>query len=154
MAEAEAEKKSIVNPKYRDKYKEQDWLGAWIAKQATTTKEVTKTVPDGDGTKTVKTTVPAGIDTDVLFSIAQANGLDVAKYESQKDSHGFAGRFRMTVRNMLQKVAKQRHGLYDSKGKFVVADAEWLKVKGAAEAPTHKKTGEKIPAPKTEAKAA
>lgn len=153
--EAAPKAKSIVSSAYRDKYKAQgpDWLASFIGEHATLTKEVTKSVADGDGKKSVKTTVPAGVDVDALFKLAHTNGLDMSKYEGQKSGHGFAGRFRMTLRNMLQKLAKQRHGLHDVKGKFVAAPTDWLTAKAAPTEPTHTPKGVKI-APAKEAKAA
>lgn len=147
-AAPKTEAKSIINSKYRDgRYKKQDWLGETIGKVANTTKEVEKKVQDGEETKVVKTVVSAGINVPALFTLAAENGLDVTKYNSQTESHGFPGRFRMTVRNMLQKVAKQRHGIVIG-GKFTPAPADWLESKGAAEKPTHTPTGEKIAKPK------
>lgn len=140
--------KSIIGAKYRDgRYKTKDWLATTISGVVETTKEVTKTVKDGDETKSVKATVSDGIDVNALFALAKANGLDVTKYDAQRDSHGFPGRFRMTVRNMLQKVAKQRHGIIVD-GKFTPAPADWLEAKGAEAKPTHTEQGEKIAKPK------
>lgn len=140
--------KSIIDPKYRDgRYKQRDWLGEQIASVSDQTKEVSKQVKEGDETKTVKTTVSAGVDVDAIFVLARENGLNVDKYEDQREGHGFPGRFRMTVRNMLQKVAKQRHGIVIA-GKFTKAPADWLEAKGAPEAPTHTEGGEKIAKPK------
>ena len=143
-AHAAAEGKSIVNPKYRDKYKTPDWLAATIAKYATTTKTKKVTEGEGDAKTTKEVTVPGGVDVEALFALAKANGLDVSKYESQRDAHGFAGRFRMTVRNMLQATVKARHGLFDPSGKWIKADESFLRDKGAPEAPTHDQTGEKF----------
>jgi len=143
--------KSIIGAKYRDgRYKEQDWLGGEIAKVANTTSEREKKVPvEGQegAFKTVKETVNDGVNVDRLFALARENGLDVDRFEAQRSSHGFAGRFRMTVRNMLQAEAKRRHGLVIG-GKFVSAPADWLSAKGAATNPTHDQKGVKIPVPK------
>lgn len=148
--EAAPKGKSIVDAKYRDRYKEQDWLGKFILSEVGVTKEVSKKVPDGDGTKTVTSKVAGGVDVDKLFTLAEKNHLDVSKFNTQRDSHGFGGRFRMTVRNMLQTVVKQRHGVYNVGGTFVKADAEWLTAKSAPEAPTHNKDGSRIAVKKVE----
>jgi len=135
--------KSIVDPKYRNKYATPDWLGALIAGAVQPMVDKVKTIVDGEtkSTKTVK--VPGEVDVDALFALAKENGLDVAKYESAARGHGFGGRMRMTIRNMLQATAKQRHGVHVN-GKFKEAPAEWLAEKKAPEAPTHKKDGTKI----------
>jgi hypothetical protein len=122
-APAAAKGKSIVDPKYRNKYKatDKDWLAKFLDEQATKTRD--KKVTEGDGekqvTKTVK--VPDGVDVDALFTLAAKNHLDVKKFEAQRTSHGFGGRFRMTVRNMLQTVIKQRHGVFNTGGTFLTA---------------------------------
>lgn len=140
--------KSIIDAKYRDgRYKEQDWLGGLIGSVATSTKEVQKTVVDGDEKKTTTETVPDGVNVDALFALAKENNLDVAKFEAQREGHGFPGRFRMTVRNMLQAAAKKRHGIRVN-GKFVEAPADWLASKDAPEKPTHTQDGTKIVIPK------
>lgn len=145
---------SIVDPKYRDAYKnkEPDWLAKLIVGVAQPLVEKKQTTVDGDkkSTKTIK--VPGDVDVKALFALAKENGCDVTKYKTQEGSQGFAGRMRMTVRNMLQAVAKQRHGLVVG-GKFTKAPAEWLSEKGAPEAPSHTKDGEKI-AKKVDKKAA
>lgn len=140
--------KSIIDAKYRDgRYKEQDWLGTLIAGVATTTKEVQKTTGEGDERVTKTEIVPDGINVDALFALAKENGLDVAKFEAQREGHGFPGRFRMTVRNMLQAAAKKRHGIRVA-GKFEAAPADWLAAKQAPDKPTHTQDGTKIVVPK------
>lgn len=149
-----AETKSIVDPKYRDAYKTKgpDWLGTLIIGVAQPLVEKSVKVVEGDSKKTKTTKVPGDVDVKALFKLAEENGLDIKKYKSQEGSHGFAGRMRMTIRNMLQAVAKQRHGIYVG-GTFKKAPAEWLAEKKAPDAPTHTKDGEKI-AKKAEKKAA
>lgn len=137
--------KSIVDPKYREAYKnrEPDWLAKLIAGVAQPLVEKKVTEVDGE-TKKVKTIkVPGDIDIKALFGLAKENGLDVAVYKSQEGSHGFEGRMRMTIRNMLQGAAKRQHGL-NVGGKWTKAPAEWLAEKGAPEAPTHGKDGVKL----------
>lgn len=149
MADAAPAKtgKSIVDPKYRDKYKTPDWLAKILIDSATASKEkVIKEKDPADETKVLTKTVivPDGVDIDKLFAIGKENGLDLAKYEDQREVHGFTGRFRMTVRNMLQAVVKQRHGLIVG-GKFVEAPKEFLAERKAPESPTHEPDGTKIP---------
>lgn len=141
--------KSIINPKYRDKYKgkEKDWLAKFIDEHATATKTVKYTEMDGD-TKVNKTkTVSDGVDVDKLHALAEKNGLDITALKAQSDTHGYPGRARMTIRNMLQTVAKQRHGLHNTGGTFVSAPKDFLAAKGAPDAPTHTQKGEKIAKP-------
>ncbi len=153
--EATKADKSIVNPKYRDKYKEQDWLGTLIGTQIAKTKVVEKMEGEGDKAKKVKVTVPDGIDSDILLSLGDLNGVPTEGLKAQVGSHGFVGRARMTIRNALQARIKQRHGLFvpasNKSGKsWVEADADWLKAKGAPEAPSHDRGGEKFAVAKAE----
>lgn len=151
-APADDAAKSIINEKYRDgryKLENQDWLGKLIADKVTQfTEKTTKVAIEGkDGEfKNVTTQVADGVNVDAVFKLGRENGLNLDKYEDQRGSHGFAGRIRMTVRNMLQAEAKRRHGLVID-GKFVTAPAEWLQSKGAADKPTHDQKGVKIPVP-------
>lgn len=154
------ESKSIVNPKYRDRYKSPDWLSRLITDNTATTKVVTrreiKTDETGEKTRVQKdVTVPDKIDIDALFELAKENGIDTAKYAANRSSNGFAGRFRMTLRNILHAKAKKTHGLFVN-GKWVKADPEWLNSNGAPEEPTHSKQGEPLvkKAPKAEKTAA
>jgi len=156
-AASETTVKSIVNSKYRDRYKgaTKDWLATYLEGVATKTREVKVTVPNPENPDekiTKSENRPDGVDIDKLFGLAKSNGLDVVKYDSQRENHGFAGRFRMTIRNMLQKVVKQRHGLVGLDGKFVSAPPEFLAKCGleADAKPTHTQTGEKIATPKAD----
>lgn len=142
--------KSIINSKYRDKYKEPDWLGKFILTEASLTKEVKKTVTDGEEKKTVTEKVNGGVDIDRLFTLLTKNGLSTEKLAAAKGSHGFEGRARMTARNMLQTVAKQRHGLFNVGGTFITAPKEFLVAKGAPDVASHKQDGTKIVIPKAE----
>ena len=152
-AAAPSTQKSIIGAKYRDgRYKEPDWLGKLINDVCVTkgTKDKKVAVEGEEGAfKTIQVETNDGVDVDALFKLARENGLDakVEKFEAQRDGHGFSGRFRMTVRNMLQAVAKQRHGIVVG-GKFQVAPAEWLEAKDAPKVPTHTPEGEKIAQPK------
>lgn len=136
---AKASGKSIIDPKYRAKYKDPDWLAQQMTTHGSTFKEVTT----GEGNAKTTKQVPTGVDVDKVFKLARENGLDVDKYEAQRAGHGFAGRFRMTVRNMLQPIVKQRHGFW-ANGKFVEADPQFLKNTGAPSTPTHDQKGAKI----------
>lgn len=147
--------KSIINPKYRDgryKAENQDWLGKLVGEKVTTFTDRERKVPVEGGEegafKTVTEKVPDGVNEDAVFKLGRENGLNLDKYEAQRGSHGFAGRIRMTVRNMLQAEAKRRHGIVVD-GKFVSAPADWLTAKGAPASPTHDQKGVKIPKPAT-----
>lgn len=145
---------SIVDPKYRVK-KEPDFVAKLIADNATKFKTVTKKVKVEGSDETTETSEekPDGVDVDKLFNLAKVNNIDVAKFDAQRDAHGFAGRFRMTLSNMLRAAAKQRHGLYDASGEFQAAPAEFLEAQKAPEAPTHDRDGTKFPPPPKPAKA-
>lgn len=142
--------KSIVDPKFRDKCKGDDWMGEFIKSEATlmVDKKVTETKGDEKVTKTIK--APGGVDVDALFKLAEKNHVDVSKYEAQKDSHGFAGRFRMTLSNILRARAAKAHGVFNKGGTWVSAPTDWLKARGAPESPTHDRKGVKIPVPKAD----
>lgn len=164
---------SIVDPKYREaaKGKTKDWLASALDTHATKMKEVTKKVavegsdpPKFTETKEQK---PDGVDVDKLFVIAKMNNVaadKIATYEAQRENHGFAGRLRMTLSNILRRMAKERHGLYfpGAKGapEWTSAPKDFLENLSAGEAPTHQKDGTKIvvakpaPAAKEDAKPA
>jgi hypothetical protein len=142
--------KSIVNPKYRG-LKKDDFITHLIARHATKMKDkVTKTKVEGsDEEVETVTKVADGVDVDGLFKLAGANNLDVEKFHSQTDSHGFPGRFRMTVGNMLRAAARNRHGVYEPIGDeltWIEASPEWLSESKpiAPEFPTHNRDGSKI----------
>jgi hypothetical protein len=116
----ESTAKSIVNAKYRNKYKgDKDWLAKLLDAEATKAKTVKVTKVVGDEKVISEETRADGVDIPALFVLAEKNGLNVDTYRGQEGNHGFAGRFRMTVRNMLQRVVKQRHGLFNKGGTFV-----------------------------------
>lgn len=142
--------KSIIDAKYRNKYKNRkEWLSDLLKANASLSHEIPAKLAVGEeGKEGYKAATPArtvvdGVDVDALFKIGAENGLDLAKYEAQKGGHGFPGRFRMTVGNMLRSVAKQRHGITIG-GEWQEAPEEWRKNVGAPEAPTHNKDGSKI----------
>lgn len=143
---SEAKAKSIVDSKYRDKYKNRkEWLSDLLKEHGSATREVTKTIKGGEGEpdKQETKTVIDGVDTAKLFKIARENGLNVDKYENQTDTHGFGGRFRMTVGNMLRSIAKQRHGLTIN-GTWIDAPKDWLEEYKAPTVPSHERDGTKI----------
>lgn len=146
--------KSIVDPKYRKKATEQDWVGKLIAESATKMKDKTTKVPvegsDPPTTTDVITQVPDGVDVDGLFKLAGANSLEVSKFEAQREHPGFPGRFRMTVANMLRAAARNRHGIFNLAGEWQDAPADWLATTNPRPPgePTHNKDGSKIVKPK------
>lgn len=143
------ETSSIVNPKYRELYKtrEPDFVAQVLNDQAVDT----KTVKGKDGAEEERRGM---VNVDALFALAEANGLEVEKFRSQVGSPNFAGRFRMTVGNMLRATARKRHGLYiyDNKGKKVWEDApeEFLAAHNITGEPTHDREGVKVPKAKAE----
>lgn len=158
MSDAEKQDKSIIDPKYRDKYKPEnrDWLALFIDEQCTVkqTKEVA--VKDEEGNDTGETeTVELKKSTlvlDDLFALADQNGIDTAKYEEQAGRPNAPGRLRMTLGNMLRARAMKRHGLFNIEGGWVAADDAFI-----GEAPlTENPDGTKIkvakePEPESEA---
>ena len=139
---------TIINPKYKKAKGDQDWLAALISKHASKTRVVSKTVVDPDTKEktTTEETRHDGVDIEKLYALLDANGIHedkLAKFVGKEDAHGFAGRFRMSARNMLQAVAKQRHGLI-ADGVFVDAPSDWLEHVKAPAQPTHQQDGTKI----------
>lgn len=131
MAEDEAAtEKSIINPKYKDKYKgPKDWFSTLCDAECTSV--VTREVKEKDehGIVTTKTvdTKKRILSLDALFDFAAANAIDARMlYGHQVDRPGAPGRLRMTVGNMLRRAARQRHGLYDLGGNWRAAPADWL----------------------------
>jgi hypothetical protein len=154
------EANSIIDPKYRDRYKEPDWLGEQIngACYEQTTKDVEVPIKDPDtGEDTGKTetqTKTVGkpkLNLDSFFGLCQENKIDTADMEAQRDRKNAAGRIRMTLGNSLRANVKKRHGLYVN-GEWVGAPAEYLGSIGAPDEPTETRDGEKIkpPAPASE----
>lgn len=137
---------SIISDKYKGKKFDKDWLAQLLDTNATKTKEVTVKRPNPDNPEeklSVTETRADGVDGTKLMALGRENGVDLSKLEGKEDTHGFAGRARMTIRNMLQTVAKQRHGI-NVNGTFVSAPADWLALKGAPAEPTHTQDGTKI----------
>lgn len=142
--------KSIIDPKYRNKYKNRaEWLSDLLKEHASLTKEHPAVAAVGEEgkegykpAKDARTTVE-GVDTTALFAIGAENGFNLDKYKNQTDGHGFPGRFRMTVGNMLRAEAKKRHGIMLG-GTFVEAPADWLEANKAPAEPTHAQDGTKI----------
>lgn len=126
------ETKSIINPKYVGKYKEQDWLGGFISGQVTEaqTKEKQIKDKDEDGNETVRVETvelkKRSLNLDKLFDLCKVNNIDTAAMEAQRDRKNAPGRIRMTLGNSLRAAAKHRHGLFDIDGNWIEADAEFL----------------------------
>ncbi len=134
-------KKGFLPEKYAKGYKgAEDWLSDMISGQVTT--------------KDKKTGKRSPIDISALFGLAHANNIDVDKHEHNIGVAGFAGRFRMTLRNMLQATTKRRHGLFGVGGKWHNAPPDWLTSKGAPDKPIEKRDGTKIAKAKPKAEKA
>lgn len=150
------ETKSIIDPKYQGRYKEEnkDWLAKFIDANATDVvmKTVkTKTVEvDDEGNETEVVTseeVPSkkkSLNVEALFTIGEKNGLDVEKFRDQIGRKNAPGRLRMTIGNMLRAEARRRFGLIDVNGEFVAADDAFV----AGLERTHNSDGSKIEKPK------
>lgn len=142
----EAQDKSIISEKYRERYKpdNRDWLGSFIDEGCTNPVTKEREVKDDEGNVTGTETVTLKkrtLDIDALFDLAEANAIPAReKYGDQVDRKNAAGRLRMTIGNMLRAAARKRHGLYDTSGKWVKAPAEFI---GDAEK-TENKDGSKI----------
>lgn len=151
---------TIINPKYKKAKGEQDWLAALISEHASKTRVVSKTTvnPDTKEKTVTEETRDDGIDIEKLYALLNANGIHgdkLAKFVGKEGTHGFAGRFRMSARNMLQAVAKQRHGLALFNDGWAQAPVDWLEHVKAPAQPTHLMDGTKIAVVKeVEAKAA
>lgn len=130
MPEETTAPKSIIDPKYRDKYKgEKDWLSKFIDDNATTAVMKTKVTKAEDGSETSEEidTGKRQLDLDKLFDLADANGIDArGRYGEQVSNAGAPGRLRMTVGNMLRAAARKRHGLNDINGEWNDADAAFI----------------------------
>lgn len=151
--------KSIIDPKYRLKYKTPDFLAQLLLDNTSKEKTIPAQVASAqvgeigkEGYKPAKEAKPErvvkdGVDIDKLFALASENGLGarVEKFKAQVGGHGFEGRIRMTIRNMLQPVVKQRHGLIVN-GTFVSAPDDFLRKIGVLEGqlPTHDQNGVKL----------
>lgn len=129
--EAEAtETKSIIDPKYMEKYKNKpkDWLATFVSDQVTevVTKDIV--VKDEDGVESMESveTGKTNVDLDKLFTLTQNNHIDTAKMEEQRDRKNAPGRIRMTLGNSLRAAARKRHGLFDLEGEWVDAPAEFV----------------------------
>lgn len=134
---------SIIDSKYKDRYKAKDWLGTFIDEQAS--EQVQKSVPtkNEDGSPGPDELVPVGkpvLNLDKFFALTRANAIDTASMEAQRDQKNAPGRIRMTLGNSLRAAAKKRHGLNTIDGTFVEAPAEFL---GDA-TKTHNPDGSKI----------
>lgn len=146
--------KSIIDAKYRDKYRgNKDWLAQLIDKLVLDPVMREKPIKDDEGNVTGTEEVSTGktrVNLDRLFALAEANHINVEKYRDQADRPNAPGRLRMTIGNMLRAAARHRHGLFDLESNWVDADADFL---GDAER-THERDGTKIAKAKPEAEEA
>lgn len=146
--------KSIIDPKYRDKYKgASDWLKEFVDGQVNVAVTKEKTTTDEEGNKTVEVveTSQTRIDMDKLFDLAAANGIDArGRYGDQVERKNAPGRLRMTIGNMLRAAARKRHGLYGVDGEWVEASSEFV----AGHEKTQNPDGSKIAKEKPAAEAA
>lgn len=120
---------SIIDPKYRDKYRNGgDWLSNFVDGEVKMSIVRNKTVTAEDGTKSTEVvdTNKTRISLEHLFALAEANSLDVAKYKVDAEKPNAPGRLRMTIGNMLRAVAKKRHGLFNVNGDWNDAPAEFI----------------------------
>lgn len=141
----EAEKKSIIDPKYAERYKTKpkDWLGNFLDEQVTTAEMKEKTIKGEDSEEDTKRMVASGkrvLDLDKLFALCEQNSLDTAKMKEQADRKNAPGRIRMTLGNSLRAAARKRHGLFDVDGNWTEADADFI----GDSAKTHNADGTKI----------
>lgn len=118
----------IISQEYRKAMKERDpdWVSQHINKHAT----------DGE----------EGVTSKRLIELAKANSLSQESLDQLKKTDANAGRYRMTIGNMLRAAARQRHGLHGTDGKFYKASQEFL-LEGkppAPDAPTHDRDGTKL----------
>lgn len=150
VVEEATERKSIINSKYKDKYKNRsEWMSDLLkAHGSITTTHAAVPAKGEEGKEGYIAARPErvtieGVDVDKVFAIARENGLDVDKYEAQRDGHGFPGRFRMTVGNMLRATAKARHGIKIA-GDWHPAPEDWLTANGAPIEPTHDHDGARL----------
>lgn len=145
---------SIIGEKYRDRYspENRDFVGSIIDASCTSAVTKDKVTKDEDGNEVTETVVlkRRELSLEALFSMAESNGIDTAKYREQADRPNAPGRLRMTLGNMLRARAKRRHGIYDSEGTWHDAPADFID--GAEK--TEEPDGTKITPPKVEAEAA
>lgn len=139
--EAVAEKapaKSIVDPKYRDKYKGEDakdFVSKFIESQCVVKSE--------DGKSST-------FEVENLFKLATAHGYKEAKLaalRSQAGGRGYIPRMRMTLGNVLRAAARKRYGLTDLDGNFHEIDEDFKtkQAKLIPVSPTHNPDGSRIP---------
>lgn len=136
---------SIVDPKYAEALRNTtDFIGEFIADNCTveTSPEVKEKDPE---TKkmVVKRVAKTAVDFDSLIELGRVNFLPEDKlkaYAKSKKDAGATGRVRMSIGNMLRARALRRHGLYNLKGKWVNAPADFLD--GAEQ--TEDRKGEKL----------
>ena len=96
---------TMIDSKYAGKYKgASDWNGELIKAQC---------YDVGEG---------KGLDLDSLFTMAEANHLDITELKTQRGRKNAPGRLRMTIGNSLRAAAHRRGGLYGPDEKWHKAD--------------------------------
>lgn len=121
---------SIIGEKYRDRYspENRDFIGSVIDDTCTTAVTKDKTTKDEDGNEVTETVTlkRREMNLESLFAMAEANGIDTAKYRERADRPNAPGRLRMTLGNMLRARAKRRHGIFDAEGTWHDAPADFI----------------------------
>lgn len=109
--EAESELSgSVVSPTYRARYAEAGHpthCGDWLAEQLIQ-----------------RTTNKAGVNVEMVDTIAELNGVDLSKYDRTR--HGWQGRLRMTMRNILARKVWLNGGVLRCVEGEIKAPAEWM----------------------------
>jgi hypothetical protein len=102
---------SVVSPTYRARYAEAGHpthCGDWLATQLIS-----------------RTTNKAGVNVEMVDAIAAANGVNLDKYDRTR--HGWQGRLRMTMRNLLARKVWAADGVLNLHGEEPIkAPAEWM----------------------------
>lgn len=102
---------SVVSQTYRARYAEAGHpthCGDWLAEQLLN-----------------RTTNKAGVNVEMVDAIADANGVDLSKYN--RTNHGWQGRLRMTMRNILARKVWLNGGVVHFPGEEdLQAPAEWM----------------------------
>lgn len=137
VANEASTKKSIVDPKYRNRYKGEeakDFVSKFIEEQCR--------VASTDGKSSV-------FDTGKLFDLALLNGgkqAKVDKLKTQEGGRGYGPRMRMTLGNVIRASARKRHGVVALDGNFHEVDAAFKEkhAKFMKDQPTLNPDGSKI----------
>lgn len=109
------EAKSIIDPKYRDKYKAEDYQPDFVAQLI----DDTALTRDDKGKS-------QGLNQSLMLDLAAKNGVpeaDLANLRASVGAKNAGGRIKMTVANMLRARAKRRHSLMTLDGKVLPVPA-------------------------------